>query len=136
MTRRWLPVVAGALKRADGCWLMHQRPEEKHHGGLWEFPGGKVESSEIPIESLIRELREELGVAIRAQDCLPVAFAEEVPGGGGNPIVILLYRIARWEGEPTALEGGAVGWFTPAQIADLAKPPLDIVLYERLFAGK
>ncbi|MEL7189935.1 MAG: NUDIX domain-containing protein, partial [Pseudomonadota bacterium] len=45
-------VVAGALSRKDGCWLMHRRPAHKHHGGLWEFPGGKVEATEIPSEAL------------------------------------------------------------------------------------
>ncbi|MFL0356849.1 (deoxy)nucleoside triphosphate pyrophosphohydrolase [Erythrobacter sp. GH1-10] len=129
----WIPVVAGALKGVDGRWLMHRRPLHKHHGGLWEFPGGKVEPSEIPIESLVRELREELGIEIDARHCVPVAFAEEPKIPGRSAIVILLYRIEQWMGEPAALEGEAIGWFSPEEIAALDKPPLDIALALRLF---
>jgi len=135
MTLSWMPVVAGAMQHEDGRWLMHRRPEDKHHGGLWEFPGGKVEDTEIPVESLVRELREELGIAIEATDCQPVGFAEEEAGEAKKPIVILLYKVARWEGEPEALEGGAVDWFTPKEIRELAKPPLDKELAEALFDG-
>ncbi|QFT77660.1 (deoxy)nucleoside triphosphate pyrophosphohydrolase [Erythrobacter sp. THAF29] len=136
MMKQWIPVVAGALRAPDGRWLMHRRPAEKHHGGLWEFPGGKVEDAEIPVESLVRELREELGITIVTEACIPVAFAEEAASGGRIPIVILLYRIANWVGDPTALEGGAIGWFTPREMAGLDKPPLDIALAERLFADQ
>lgn len=115
---------------------MHKRPEEKHHGGLWEFPGGKVEDFEIPVESLVRELREEIGISFRPLDCRPIAFAEERAVERQIPLVILLYRIARWEGEPEALEGGEVGWFSPREIAALDKPPLDIELAERLFSSE
>ena len=131
-------VVAGALwggQRACGdSWLMHRRPYGKHHGGLWEFPGGKVEHAEIPVKALIRELREELGIGVAEQDCTPVGFAEERdPEPGRAPIVILLYKVTRWEGEPQALEGGAVDWLTPAEIESLAKPPLDSLLAAQLF---
>lgn len=133
MTGDWITVVAGALHRGDGCWLMHRRPEGKHHAGLWEFPGGKVETGELPVEALVRELAEELGVRCMAEACQPVGFAESAHSEDGNAIVILLYRIAAWQGEPSALEGGAVDWFTPAQVKTLAKPPLDILLADRLF---
>lgn len=128
MTKMWIPVVAGALTRGDGRWLMHQRPFEKHHGGLWEFPGGKVEGNEMPIESLIRELHEELGVACDRGQCQPVAFAENAGHEGEPAIVILLYTVTGWAGEPEALEGGTIGWFTPAEVKALAKPPLDVQL--------
>jgi len=128
MTKPWIAVVAGALSRSDGCWLMHQRPVGKHHGGLWEFPGGKVEDYEIPIESLIRELREELGIACLPARCKPVAFAQSAAHDGEPAIVILLYTVTEWEGEPAALEGGQIGWFTPAEVLALAKPPLDVQL--------
>ena len=126
-------VVAGALAGPDGVWLMHQRSLKKAHGGLWEFPGGKIESAEIPVEALIRELHEELGIVVEAAHCSPAGFAEERRIAGKNPIVILLYTIADWVGSPKALEGEAVAWFAPEEIADLPKPPLDEQLAGQLF---
>jgi 8-oxo-dGTP diphosphatase len=133
MTRAWMAVVAGALHRADGRWLMHRRPEGKHHGGLWEFPGGKVEANEMPVQSLVRELAEELGIVCHAEACRPAGFAEREAGSGQPAIVILLYTVGAWAGEPQALEGGAIGWFTPAEVLELRKPPLDILLAGQLF---
>ena len=128
MTRAWIAVVAGALCRSDGLWLMHRRPEGKHHAGLWEFPGGKVEPGEMPKFALQRELAEELGIACTANACVPAGFAER-PGD----MVLLLYTVSAWDGEPQALEGGAIGWFTPAEALALPKPPLDVELAARLF---
>lgn len=132
MKRGPLWVVAGALKGPGDIWLMHRRPLEKHHGGLWEFPGGKVESSELPVETLIRELREELGIVVRAEHCEPVAFAEEEARATARSIVILLYTVRAWEGEPCAVEGEAIGWFDSEGISALDKPPLDCELAARL----
>lgn len=129
-----MAVVAAALRRPDGRWLTHRRPEGKHHAGLWEFPGGKVERYEMPRDSLVRELAEELGIACRAEDFVPAGFAESEGEGGARGLVILLYTCSDWQGEPAALEGGAVGWFTPAEALALAKPPLDVALAARLFS--
>lgn len=126
-------VVAGALSSGEDRFLMHLRPEEKAHGGLWEFPGGKVEPTEMPVEALIRELHEELGIVVETASCEPATFAEDRRQPGQRPIVILLYTIADWIGDPRALEGGAVKWFSRSEIAALAKPPLDERLSERLF---
>ena len=133
MTQRWIAVVAGVLDRSDGRLLMHLRPEGKHHGGLWEFPGGKVESEEMPAAALVRELAEELGITCDASDLKPCGFAETAGGEGERALVLLLYRLKVWQGEPQALEGGGVGWFTPEEIAALPKPPLDEALAARLF---
>ncbi len=62
-------VAACALVDIDGRVLLAQRPEGKSMAGLWEFPGGKIEHGERPEETLIRELKEELGITVR-EDCL------------------------------------------------------------------
>ena len=134
MNSRWITVVAAALEAPDGRWLMHRRPPGKHHAGLWEFPGGKVEADEMPHESLVRELAEELGISCRAADFVPAGFASGAGQEDGPGIVILLYRLRLWQGEPEALEGGAVGWFTAREVDCLAKPPLDHALAAQLFS--
>ena len=136
MTDAPLLVVAGALRRDNGCCLMHQRPLESHYGGLWEFPGGKVEAGERPGQALCRELNEELGVRILPQDCEALFFAETRSGEAGPALVILLYRIRHWHGEPQALEGGEVGWYALEDLESLAKPPLDERLVARLMESE
>ena len=127
-------VVAAALQRDDGCWLMHRRPDHKHHGGLWEFPGGKVESGETPADALVREIQEELGITLDRDALAPAGFAERAAEGGQPAIVILLYTARQWTGDPTALEdGAAVGWYTTDEVMQLPKPELDIALSHRLF---
>jgi len=128
----WIPVVAVALRRADGHWLMHRRPPDKHHGGLWEFPGGKVESAEIPTLALVREIGEELGIVLDPVALRPATFAHGARDRCGREIVILLYTCSEWSGVPGALEGGEVGWFSPQAMSALDKPPLDDALVARL----
>ena len=129
----WVPVVAAALSAENGLWLMQRRPPEKHHGGLWEFPGGKVEKGETPQNALVREVKEELGIVIKATDIEPVTFAQSEGETDNPPIVIFLYKVSVWEGQPRALEGGDISWLLPEQIIKLAKPPLDVELAVRLF---
>lgn len=127
----WLCVVAGLLIDREDRWLMHCRPLDKAHGGLWEFPGGKVEPGETPEKALVRELEEELGIAIDPGLIEPLAFASDGPVSTGRPIVLLLYRVRRWSGTPEAREGGSIGWVSRDEAADLDKPPLDIALFEK-----
>lgn len=129
-------VVALALERADGRILMQRRPPEKAHGGLWEFPGGKVEPGETPRAALVREVNEELAITVDPAALEPAGFADGRAQRGENAIVILLYSARAWRGEPRAVEGGAFGWYSRAEIAALAMPPLDYALLETLPEGK
>ena len=127
----WLMVVALALFDQEGRVLLQQRPAGKHHGGMWEFPGGKVEVSEKPVKALVREVAEELGLAIDAFMLEPALFAEE----GSDPAIVLnLYTSHQPVGEPQALEGQAWGWFSLAQAMALPLAPMDRKLLSR-FAG-
>ena len=128
----WLPVVSARLVRDDGRWLMQRRPPNKAHGGLWEFPGGKVEQDETPLAALLRELDEELGIGVAGADCRPLAFAQDEGANGGLPIVLFLYTVARWSRTPEAREGAVLGWFDHNEARALAMPPLDRDLLKRL----
>src|SRR3977135_3806366 len=68
-------VAACALVDADNRVLIAQRPPDKTLAGLWEFPGGKIENGERPEETLIRELREELGIIVSEASLAPLTFA-------------------------------------------------------------
>ena len=113
---------------------MQRRPPSKEHGGLWEFPGGKVEQGECPAKALIRELTEELGVTVRDGAAKPAAFAQTPDSLAQAGIVILLYSVGEWMGEPRPLDLGAeIAWWTPAEISSLPRPPLDVALCHSLF---
>jgi 8-oxo-dGTP diphosphatase len=128
----WIAVVAVALEDSEGRILMQRRPLGKAHGGMWEFPGGKVEPDETPRAALVREVNEELALALDPTALTPACFADGRREDGKKTIVILLYSSRTWFGVPRSLEGGECGWFTRAEIAQLAMPPLDYELLERL----
>lgn len=123
-------VVAVALIDADGRVLVQQRPPGKPMAGLWEFPGGKVEQSEVPEAALVRELAEELGIGVEIEALTPVAFASERLGA--RHLLLLLYRADRWEGAPEPRHASALRWVHPAEMRALAMPPADVPLVDAL----
>ncbi|MBM3928081.1 MAG: (deoxy)nucleoside triphosphate pyrophosphohydrolase [Sphingomonadales bacterium] len=121
--RPLLHVVAVAMVDADGRVLVQQRPAGAQMAGLWEFPGGKIDAGETPETALIRELDEELGVAV-AQACLaPAAFASEPLGD--RHLLLLLYVCRKWDGIPQPRAATALRWVYPAQLHALDMPPAD-----------
>jgi len=128
-------VVGAILIDRAGRVLMRRRPAEKRYGGLWEFPGGKVEPGEAHENALVREISEELGVALDpAALRFALVSADNAQGAlrERDPHVLFLYTCRRWSGEPRCLEGGAVGWFDAAAAAELPVPPLDVAPVQRL----
>jgi 8-oxo-dGTP diphosphatase len=127
---RLVLVAACALIDPDGRVLIAQRPPEKQMGGLWEFPGGKIETGERPEDCLIRELKEELGIAVKA-DCLaPFTFTSH--SYADFHLLMPLYVCRRWTGTPMALEHSALKWAWPRDLSRYPMPAADIPLIPML----
>ena len=122
-SKQLLLVAACALVDVDGRVLLAQRPEGKSLAGLWEFPGGKVEPGEVPEDSLIRELHEELGITVRKACLAPFTFASHEYED--FHLLMPLYICRRWEGQVQGLEGQALKWAKPSTLRDFAMPPAD-----------
>jgi 8-oxo-dGTP diphosphatase len=127
-----LLVAACALVDADGRVLIAQRPKDKTMAGLWEFPGGKIEDGERPEQTLIRELKEELGVTVSEECLAPLTFASH--GYPDFHLLMPLYVCRRWEGTVTALEGQQLAWVKPNRLRDYEMPPADVPLVSHLMA--
>lgn len=123
MTKNSTLVVAAALVDAGGKILMQRRPFERHMGGLWEFPGGKLEPGESPEKALVRELNEELGIEVQMADLTPATFASATLEA--THLILLLYVCRAWRGEPRALDASALLWTSLDDMSLLPMPPAD-----------
>jgi 8-oxo-dGTP diphosphatase len=123
-------VAACALIDVDGRVLITMRPDGKPMAGLWEFPGGKMESGETPEQCLIRELKEELGISVSDACLAPLTFASHAYPD--FHLLMPLYVCRRWEGTVTALEGQQLAWVRPNKLRDYAMPPADVPLISHL----
>ncbi len=125
-----LTVAACALIDTDARVLIARRPAGKPMAGLWEFPGGKVEAGERPEETLIRELKEELGIVVNQACLAPLTFASHTYPD--FHLLMPLYVCRRWEGAVTALEGQKLAWVRPNRLRDYPMPPADEPLVSHL----
>lgn len=116
-------VVAAALVDHDRRVLLQQRAPGRSMAGLWEFPGGKVETGELPEIALARELHEELGIGVAAADLMPACFAS-APVGAIH-MILLLYICRAWQGEPRPLDADGLKWLTPGDMDASEMPPAD-----------
>ncbi|MCC2636691.1 MAG: hypothetical protein K0Q68_410 [Moraxellaceae bacterium] len=111
-------LVVAAVIRRDGRILIAQRPRDKHLGGLWEFPGGKVEDGEPVQRALARELEEELGIT-------PTAFRPLIRISHDYPdkaVCLEVWEVGAFAGEAHGREGQAVRWVTPAELPGFEYP--------------
>ena len=123
-------VTACALVDPDGRVLIAQRPVGKQMGGLWEFPGGKMEQGERPEETLIRELSEELGITVKEECLAPLTFASH--SYADFHLLMPLYICRRWEGMPQPTEHQAIKWVRPKELTNYPMPPADVPLVPML----
>jgi 8-oxo-dGTP diphosphatase len=123
-------VAACALIDPDGRVLLAQRPEGKSMAGLWEFPGGKVEPGERPELTLIRELKEELGIVVKEECVAPLTFASHLYPD--FHLLMPLYVCRRWDGIVQAREGQKLKWARPDDLRNYPMPPADEPLIPHL----
>ena len=118
-----IDVVAAVIRRGN-TFLIAQRPAHKHKGGCWEFPGGKIESGESNRQALTRELKEEIGITIgSARPFIKVThqYAEKI-------VVLDVWLVGSFEGEPAGLEGQPLKWITTREIDDHVFPEADVAI--------
>ena len=113
-----LHVAAAVIRGDDGRVLIAKRADDKHQGGLWEFPGGKVEEGEAIADALARELREELGIAVRAARPL-IRIPYDYPD---QRVLLDVWEVSRFDGEPHGAEGQPLAWVAPRELAEYAFP--------------
>lgn len=119
---RPLRVAAAVIRRADGRVLLGRRDPARHQGGLWEFPGGKLESRERQIDALARELREELGISIDHG----VPLIRIVHEYADRTVDLEVLEVDAWDGEPAGCEGQPIRWVPPEALAGVAFPDANV----------
>lgn len=111
-------VVAAVIRSADGLVLIAKRSPDKHQGGLWEFPGGKVEAGETAEIALARELAEELGIAMTASRPL-IQISHDYPD---KQVFLDVREVLAFTGEPHGAEGQPLAWVTPSDLPGYSFP--------------
>lgn len=125
-----LLVAACALIDADGRVLLAQRPKGKSMAGLWEFPGGKVEPGELPEQTVLRELREELSIETDLACLAPYVFASH--SYADFHLLMPLFLCRKWRGQVRPTEGQAIVWVRPKDMKKYHMPAADIPLIAHL----
>ncbi|MGE8500925.1 MAG: Nudix family hydrolase [Pseudomonas sp.] len=111
-------VAAAVILAEDGRILIAKRPDDKHQGGLWEFPGGKVEEGEEVRVALARELEEELG--IRPTTARPlIQVRHDYPD---KQVLLDVWEVSAFSGEPYGAEGQSLAWVTQRELLDYEFP--------------
>ncbi len=105
-----LQVAVGVIKNSEGKILISRRHESSHQGGLWEFPGGKIEASETAEFALARELKEELNITVTSATPL-ITVNHQYPD---LAVRLKVYLVEQFLGEAQGCESQAIKWITPA----------------------
>ena len=111
-------VAVAVIADAAGQVLLARRHDDLHQGGLWEFPGGKLEASEDILAALAREIHEELGITVVAARPL-IRIHHDYPD---KSVLLDVWKVVRWRGEPHGREGQPIRWVAPAALGEYAFP--------------
>jgi 8-oxo-dGTP diphosphatase len=115
-------VAAAVIRNTYGQVLIAKRSDDQHQGGLWEFPGGKVEAGESVQSALVRELKEELGIQVEASHPL-IQVRHDYPD---KSVLLDVWEVTAFLGEPRGLEGQPLKWVSSRQLPDYEFPAANI----------
>ena len=121
-------MAVGILIDPQGRVLITRRAPQTHQGGLWEFPGGKVEPGETIVDALARELKEELGVTVLISE--PFMTLEH--DYGDQCVFLAVHRVTSWRGEPSGMEGQPLAWQQPKNLTGWPFPAANQPILTRL----
>jgi 8-oxo-dGTP diphosphatase len=132
--KKQIHVAVGVIRNTSGEILIALRHPDSHQGGLWEFPGGKVEPNETVQVALARELEEELGIAVQPSDCQPLI---EIHHDYGNKQVLLdVWWVSDFDGEPSGREGQPLRWVAVSELVDYAFPAANVPIVKVIRQAK
>jgi len=115
---RIVQVAVGVIENPRGEILIARRPDSAHQGGLWEFPGGKVDPGESLTSALARELNEELAIEVLASEPL-IEIHHDYPD---KSVWLQVRRVTRFAGQARGNEGQPVRWVLPERLTDYDFP--------------
>ena len=127
-----IEVAAGIILRDSGKpslqVLIAKRPDSKDQGGLWEFPGGKLENEETPEQALARELKEEIGIQIVHAEL----FQQIIHQYPNKQVELWFYKVLDFLGEPTGVENQEIVWIDVQQLSNLEFPEANLRIVQLL----
>lgn len=118
MDKKHLQVAVGVIKNAQGQVLLALRGRDAHQGGLWEFPGGKLEAGETPLQALVRELKEELAIVVNDAEPL-ITIKHDYPD---RAVQLQVFTVTAFSGEPRGNEGQPLQWVDTQALPNVAFP--------------
>lgn len=108
--------------------LIAKRPKHLHQGGFWEFPGGKLELGEVPVEALARELNEELGIQItQLQQLLTVSH--DYPD---KSVLLDVWEVSAFIGQARGMEGQEIRWVDCSALSKFDFPEANLPILEKI----
>lgn len=111
-------VAAAVVVDSQGRVLLAKRPDDRHQGGLWEFPGGKVEEGEEVQAALVRELHEEIGIDVK---CARPMIRVHHQYSDKN-VLLDVWRVTEFDGVAHGKEGQPIEWVRASQFGDYDFP--------------
>ena len=121
-------VAAGVIFNESSEVLLALRPLHKHQGGLWEFPGGKVEAGEAVAAALARELKEELNLVVEKAEPLLVTEHDY----GDKQVVLDVWIVRGFSGEPQGREGQSLRWVPLRELVNYRFPRANDIIVATL----